>query len=153
MSASLSVQSLRDPLGGLAALRPYGAERVRRLDLRQRSDGALPKARSAKGVRVGTDPMDAVACVGTDHAAALESEYAASVRLHLRNHVASRQEWVVGAVRTRRRSLRRELDESGADAQVERGLVAAMTPLLQQICDERLWQQRESECVAAITQV
>ena len=152
MSASLSVQSLRDPLGGLEALHPYGADRVRRLDLRQRSDGALSKARPAKGLPAGMGPTGAAANVATDEAA-LDSDYAACVRGHLRSHVASCQEWVVGAVRTMRRSVRRELDEIGGDAELERGLVAAMTPLLQQICDERMWQQRESKCVAAITQV
>lgn len=59
----------------------------------------------------------------------------------------------MASVRTMRRSVRRELDENHGDGQVSRGVVEAMTPLLQKICDERLWQQRENECVLAITQV
>jgi hypothetical protein len=153
MSGSLSVQSLRNPLGGLEELPHYGAERVRSLDLRQRSEGALPKARLTRGVQAGKDPMRVDATAGTDDDIGVDSEYAAAIRVHVRNHVASCQEWAVGAVRTMRRSLRRELDESGGDAQIAQSLVHAMTPLLQQICDERLWRQREGECVTAITQV
>jgi hypothetical protein len=93
----------------------------------------------------------ALACTRL-HSQATDSEYAAAVREQLREHVAGCQEWVVGAVRTMRRSLRRELEDNG-DLDAVRSLVDAMTPLLQQICDERLWQQREHGCIAAIAQV
>lgn len=148
------MQSLRDPLSGVAALQPYGAERVRSLHLGQRSESLLPKARSTRVVHTRKDPMDdAHATASTDDAAALDSQFAAGIRVHVRNYVASCQEWVVGAVRAMRRSLRHKLDESGGDVQIAQSLVEAMTPLLQQICDERLWRQKEGECVAAITQV
>lgn len=57
----------------------------------------------------------------------------------------------MGAVRTMRRVLRTRLEDNG-DLESVRCMVDAMTPLLQQICDERLWQQREGGCVAAIAQ-
>eukprot|EP01043_Picozoa_sp_COSAG02_P078222 COSAG02_NODE_17503_length_999_cov_1.065556_1_plen_83_part_00 len=77
MSGSLSVQSLRDPLGGVASLQPYGAERVRSLHLRQRSASSLPKTRSTRGVHTPKDPMDdADVTASTDDNAALDSEYA-----------------------------------------------------------------------------
>ena len=57
----------------------------------------------------------------------------------------------VTAVRAARRSLRNRLEESG-DAQAVRCVVDAMTPLLQQICDERLWQQHEGSFLAAVVE-
>ena len=58
----------------------------------------------------------------------------------------------VTAVRAARRSLRNRLEESGGAQQAVRCVVDAMTPLLQQICDERLWQQHEGSFLAAVVE-